>query len=143
MYPTDLVQRAEVRRLVDWFDQKFYQDVTDAIVGEKLFAPLVRGESPESRYIRAGKSNFKIHATYMEWLLGQHECLAGDDWTAADFVAAAHLSLIDYTGDVPWAAYPVLKEWYMRIKSRPSFRPLLMDYFSPIKPAADYRNLDF
>ena len=43
------------------------------------------------------------------------------------FAAAAHLSVIDYFGDVPWNDFPGVKTWYMKLKSRPAFRPILAD----------------
>ncbi|MGC1585362.1 MAG: glutathione S-transferase family protein, partial [Rhodomicrobium sp.] len=35
------------------------------------------------------------------------------------------------------------KEWYARLKSRPSFRPLLNDRVPGINPPDSYANLDF
>jgi len=45
--------------------------------------------------------------------------LAGDHLSLADLAAAAHLSSLDYLGDVPWADFAAAKSWYQRIKSRP------------------------
>jgi glutathione S-transferase len=51
--------------------------------------------------------------------------------------------VLDYLGDVPWEKHPEAKLWYARIKSRPSFRPLLQDRLSGLRPAAHYDDLDF
>ena len=69
--------------------------------------------------------------------------LAGDALSLADIAAAAHLSAIDYLGDVPWSDHEVAKEWYARIKSRPSFRPLLTDHIPGLAPPKHYTDLDF
>jgi glutathione S-transferase len=69
--------------------------------------------------------------------------LAGDHLSLADLAAAAHLSAVDYAADVPWADYPATKAWYQRIKSRPSFRPLLADTVRGMTPSATYADLDF
>ena len=61
----------------------------------------------------------------------------------ADLAAAAHVSAVDYFGDVPWADYPAAKSWYQRIKSRPSFRPLLADTVRGMAPRPHYADLDF
>ena len=45
--------------------------------------------------------------------------------------------------DVPWDRHPGAKLWYARIKSRPSFRPLLQDRLPGLKPAPQYDDLDF
>ena len=64
------------------------------------------------------------------WAISAGSCarrdwLAGDRLTYADLAAAAHLSAVDYLGDVPWNEDETAKAWYARIKSRPSFRTLL------------------
>jgi len=63
--------------------------------------------------------------------------------TLADFAAASHLSCLDYISDVDWNRHSVVKDWYATIKSRPSFRPLLVDHLSGFPPPDHYSNLDF
>ena len=61
----------------------------------------------------------------------------------ADITAAAHLSIIDYLGDVPWEGYRNAKIWYSKMKSRPSFKDILKDNIKGILPAKHYADLDF
>ena len=68
---------------------------------------------------------------------------AGDELSLADIAAAAHLSTLDYIGDVPWKDHESAKDWYARIKSRPSFRPLLGDRIPSAPPPSHYVDLDF
>ena len=56
---------------------------------------------------------------------------------------AAHLSALDYFGEVPWTDYPQAAEWYVRMKSRPSFRTLLADRVPGQPPTMTYAELDF
>ncbi len=58
-------------------------------------------------------------------------------------MAAAHLSVIDYLGDVPWNEDENAKIWYARVKSRPAFRPLLADTLPGLAPSPSYADLDF
>ena len=83
------------------------------------------------------------HLDYIGHLADHHTWLAGDQLSLADLAAAAHISAVDYFGDIPWADYPVAKSWYQRMKSRPSFRPLLADTVRGMAPAAHYADLDF
>jgi len=139
----DPVSRAEVRRLVNWFEQKTYNEVTALLIGEKAFKRL-RGEGqPDSAMIRAGYHNIHGHMDYIGWLASRRNWLAGDQITLADLAAAAQISAIDYIGDVPWDKHPEAKEWYARIKSRPCFRPLLGDHIAGLLPPDHYANLDF
>lgn len=135
--------RAEVRRLVAWFDCKFNREVTVNLVGEKLGKRLTGIGEPDSRAIRAGQANIHSHLDYIRWLTERRRWLAGDFLSLADIAAAAHLSCLDYIGDVPWADHPGAKDWYARIKSRPSFRNLLRDQVPGALPPRHYEDLDF
>jgi glutathione S-transferase len=135
--------RAEVRRLSQWFDRKFNIEVTENIVGEKIMKRFLGLGEPDSNSIRAGATNIHIHLEYIGWLIERRRWLASDDLSLADIAAAAHLSAIDYLGDVPWDDHIAAKDWYARIKSRPSFRSILGDHIPGCPPPPHYADLDF
>jgi|TARA_R110000868_G_scaffold12895_4_gene60916 glutathione S-transferase len=139
----DPVQKAEVRRLTCWFDIKFNQEVTENLVGEKLMKRFLKMGEPHGPSIRAGHANIHYHMDYIGFLTEKRNWLAGDAFSLADITAAAHLSAIDYIGDVPWDEHQAAKDWYARVKSRPSFRPLLEDRIPGFLPARHYENVDF
>ena len=143
LMPTDPVDRAETRRLVAWFDRRFTDEVNAVLLHERMEKPLLRLGSPEARALRAGRESLRSHLAMMEGLLTTRDALAGRRIGQADIVAAAHLSVLDYFGEVSWATWPGLKTWYMKLKSRPSFRPLLADRFPGVQASAWYRDLDF
>lgn len=136
-------ERAEVRRLAAWFDQKFNREVTENLVGEKILKRFLKLGEPDSRTIRAGHANIRYHLDYVGFLVDRRNWLAGDHFSLADIAAAAHLSCIDYLGDVPWEDHPEARDWYARVKSRPSFRPILRDSIAGAPPARHYADLDF
>lgn len=140
---SDVRERAEVRRLAAWFDTKFYREVTQNLVGEKLYKRFMSMGTPDSSAIRAGHQNLVPHLEYIAWLCDRRTWLAGPKFSLADAAAAAQISCVDYLGDVPWAEHPGAKDWYARVKSRPSFRPLLADYIPGLPPPKHYANLDF
>lgn len=142
-FGASIEERAEVRRLVEWFDQKFEREVSQLIVFEKYFKRLLGYGEPSSEAIRAGRKNLGAHLDYMEYLLEKRNWLAGEYLTLADITAAAHLSCLDYLGDMHWDAREALKEWYALIKSRPSFRGLLEDRIQGFRPPSYYDNPDF
>lgn len=138
--PTD---RAEVRRITAWFDRFFFSEVTSTIIREKLIKRFANGAPPpDLADIRRALDALRRNMQFIEKLLDQRDNLGGA-LGLADFTGAAHLSCIDYFGDVPWDAYPRAKEWYARLKSRPSFRPILADNLPGIAPPPHYANLDF
>ncbi|HTO84351.1 MAG TPA: glutathione S-transferase family protein [Methylomirabilota bacterium] len=135
--------RAEVRRLVGWFDAKFNREVTANLFDQKILRRLNGHGGPDSQAIRNGNANIHTHLEYIAWLADRRKWLGGDEFSLADIAAAAHLSAIDYIGDIPWDRHPGAKDWYARVKSRPSFRPLLADQLPGIAPPPHYADLDF
>ncbi|KAA0968124.1 glutathione S-transferase family protein [Aureimonas fodinaquatilis] len=140
-------ERAEIRRLTEWFLGKMEAEVTRYLVRERVFKREMTaaegGGAPDSSAIRAARTNLKNHIRYIAWLAESRNWLAGPRLSYADLAAAAAMSILDYLGEVHWDEEPVAKEWYMRIKSRPSFRPFLLERVRGIPPAAHYSELDF
>jgi glutathione S-transferase len=138
-----LGERAEVRRLVAWFDGKFYEEVTRNLYYERQMKRMLGRGNPDAAALRAGYANLKPHLDYLGWLAETRPWLAGSTLSLADLSAAAQLSALDYMGDVDWGLNESAKDWYARVKSRPSFRPVLADRVSGMTPPAHYADLDF
>ena len=147
LLPTTMGERIEVRRLMAWFNEKFFEEASQPLVNERIFKRFMRqqqgGGSPSAELIRAAKTNVRYHLAYIGWLAQRRNYLAGERLTYADFAAAAHLSAIDYLGDVPWVENDAAKTWYARVKSRPSFRPLLSEWLAGMPASRTYVDLDF
>jgi glutathione S-transferase len=147
LLPEDSGSRVEVRRLMSWFNDKFFEEASGPLVRERVYKRYMPagngGGSPETETLRAAKTNIKYHLAYIGWLVRKRDWLAGDSLTYADLSAAAHLSVVDYLGDVPWDEDETARNWYARIKSRPSFRTLLNETLPGLPPSASYANLDF
>jgi glutathione S-transferase len=146
LLPKAPAARAEVRRVVAWFDAKFDREVGSRLVVEKVFKRFgwtqAQSSAPDMTAIRLAMEAMKTHLDYVGRLADRRGWLAGE-LSLADMAAAAHLSCVDYLGDVPWDDFPAAKDWYMRIKSRPCFRPLLADRLPGLNPAEGYADLDF
>ena len=139
----DTKQKDEIRRLVDWFDNKFFREVYRNIVYEKVHKRFANGLAPDSKILKMGLNNLMYHLEYIEWLLDRRQYLAADTVSLADLSAAAELSIIDYLGSVPWDEFKTAKLWYSKMKSRPAFKDILKDNIRGILPAKHYTNLDF
>lgn len=144
LFPGNREQRAEVRRLVDWFHGKFHREVTKELLYEKVYTRLHPGTpGPDADILRAIRGNLRYHLSYISYLAHGRRWLAGEDLSFADIAAAAHLSSVDYLGEVAWDEFPVAKEWYARVKSRPAFRAILSDRLPGATPPPHYTDLDF
>lgn len=147
LLPADMAGRIEVRRLTSWFNDKFHGEVSGPLVTERVFKRHMTvaqgGGAPDIDSIRAALANIRYHLAYIGWLVRTRDWLAGERLSYADLAAAAHLSSVDYLGDVPWSEDDSAKHWYARVKSRPSFRPLLMEMHAGIAPSKTYADLDF
>ncbi len=147
LLPADLAARVEVRRLQSWFNDKMFEEVSGPLVRERFYKRHMRveqgGGSPDTGVMRAARNNIRYHLAYIGWLIGNRDWLAGERMSCADLAAAAHLSVVDYLGDVPWNEDETARNWYARVKSRPSFRPILAETLAGIAPSPTYANLDF
>jgi glutathione S-transferase len=147
LLPATPGERVEVRRLASWFNDKFHSEVSGPLVSERVFKRHMTveqgGGPPDTGAMRAARHNIRYHLAYIGWLVRTRDWLAGDRLSLADLAAAAHLSAADYLGDVPWTADEAAKNWYARVKSRPSFRTILADTLAGLPPAKSYADLDF
>ncbi len=136
-------ERAEARRLCAWFDGKFQDEVNAYILHERAEKTLIGGGSPHPPTLREGRKQLQFHLDYLTWLLKDRDCLAGHQYSLGDIAAAANISCLDYFGEIPWKDYGRLKDWYQKVKSRPSFRPILKDQLPGLIPPRHYADLDF
>jgi glutathione S-transferase len=147
LLPKTMGERIEVRRLMAWFNDKFFEEASNPLVTERIYKRFMSagdgGGAPSTDVIRAAKTNVRYHLAYIGWLAQRRNFLAGERLTYADLAAAAHLSAIDYLGDVPWIEDEAAKAWYVRVKSRPSFRPLLSEWLAGVPASPTYVDLDF
>ncbi|HRY08101.1 MAG TPA: glutathione S-transferase family protein [Hyphomicrobiaceae bacterium] len=145
IFPGNRADRAEVRRLVDWFHGKLNREVTHEIIEERVYRAYRHNgaSAPDVAMLRAARANLRYHMSYLAYLADQRHWLAGEEMSFADLAAAAHLSCLDYLGEVPWDDYEPARLWFARVKSRPAFRALLADRISGVAPPRHYTDLDF
>ena len=135
--------RCESRRIMNWFLNKFSNEIDNTIVYEKIMKGFIGKGNPDANILRVGRKNLKIHMEYIDWLSKNRDWLAGNEFTIADISAAANISIIDYLGEINWKEYSSAKDWYARIKSRPSFRKVLGDKIPGLLPPKYYADPDF
>lgn len=134
--------RAEIRRLAIWFDTNFYAEITAPLLHERMLKRIVYKQSPDGQVLRTAMKAAVNHLDYIDYLLDHRTWLAGPTMSLADLAAAAQISIADYLGGIDWKSHEQAKGWYVRMKSRPSFRPLLSERMEGIPPPADYEKLD-
>jgi glutathione S-transferase len=134
--------RAEIRRLAIWFDTNFYAEITAPLLHERMLKRIVTKQSPDGTVLRNAMKAAVNHLDYIDYLLDHRTWLAGATMSLADLAAAAQISIADYLGGIDWKGHEEAKGWYLRMKSRPSFRPLLTERMEGIPPPADYEKLD-
>lgn len=144
--PPDDAARRACLRWVDWAMGPFHEQVTQRIVYEKA-APRHTGagfsRAPDMNAIRAGREELKIALKTIGAATESNGNLACRETTLGDLAVAAHLSALDYFGEVPWGDFSAANEWYVRMKSRPAFRSILSDRVPGQPPVSHYAELDF
>lgn len=147
LMPDNPGERVEVRRLTSWFHEKMFVEATEPLVRERIYKRYMNrnqgGGAPDTQALRMARNNLRYHLKYIGWLARGRKWLAGEKMTQVDLAAAAHLSVADYLGDVPWDEDDFARDWYARMKSRPSFRPLLAESIAGMPPSSTYADLDF
>ncbi|HEU4968913.1 glutathione S-transferase family protein [Sphingomonas sp.] len=137
------INRAEIRRLVAWFDEQFFADVVAPLMHERMKKRLIERLSPDARVLREAMKLALNHLDYTDYLLDHRNWLGGATMSLADLTAAAHISVADYLGGIDWRGHEQTKRWYSGLKSRPSFRPLLSERMEVISPPQHYDKVDF
>jgi len=137
------VNRAEIRRLVAWFDTQFYQDVTAPLLQERMEKRLVHRTAPDAKLLREAMKAAVGHLDYTDYLLDHRTWMAGATMSLADLAAAAQISVVDYLGGIDWKGHDQTARWYRGFKSRPAFRPLLSERMEVIGPPPHYDDVDF
>ena len=143
MIPGTAANRAEVRRLVAWFDDKLFGEVTGPLIEERMRKRLVSRDPPDTKVLREAMKVANGHLDYIDYLLDHRRWLAGPVLSLADLTAAAHLSVADYLGGLDWRGHKQTMDWYSVMKSRPSFRSLLGERMEVIAPPPHYDKVDF
>ena len=144
--PEDAGERRFSLRWLDWAMGPLHEQVTQRIVYEKAgqrFTGSPARRAPDMNVIRQGREELKAALTEIGGAAEHNGNLAGRAPSLGDFAVAAHLSALDYFGEVPWDSFPAAAEWYVRLKSRPSFRSILADRVPGQPPVAHYAELDF
>jgi len=136
------VTRAEIRRLVALFDEDFFYDVTSPLLEERMKKRLFLRTPPDSGRVRSAMRLANEHLDYIDWLVDTRPWLAGAQMSLADIAAAAQISVADYLGGIDWSGHEPARGWYLVMKSRPSFRPLLSERMEVIHPPSHYAALD-
>ena len=135
-------EKAEINRLVHWFEVIFKKEVFDPIIYEKVYSRIVENITPNSENIRAALQNLDFHIQYFNYLLNNKNYFIKDELTYLDFLAAANFSVLDYLGLLNLKSNENIREWYFKLKSRPSFRTLLKDQIVGLNPHENYKNID-
>lgn len=141
--PKNAMHRAEIRKAMHWFNENFYRQVTKILIDEKIIRLMMRNGSPRSEFLRAAKKNLNSHLSYLTKMLQDRTYLVCDKISCADIAASSHISVVDFFGEINWTRWPEIKNWYSLIKSRPGFKPILLDEIPGFTPPTHYGNVDF
>jgi len=143
MMGLDAIDRLETRKVMSWFDRVFYHDVYMTLFYERALKRAIMRCGPDTSVLKNGRILLKKHMEYISVLADRHAYIAGKNFSWADITVASHISCIDYLGEIVWDDFPIARDWYMKIKSRPAFRSFLMQTFPGIDPVSCYPLLDF
>jgi glutathione S-transferase len=132
----------EIKKIIMWFDKKFYNEVSKIILDYKLYSIYTNKRITNVLFLDTlGKLRF--HLGYIEMLLKDSTFILSDIFTMADVTVAAHLSVIDYLGEIDWNKHKRIKEWYCLMKAKKSFNTFFTDKIGNMSPPPHYYKVDF
>ena len=143
MIPGNAAARGEIRRLVAYFDEKFYGDVVGPLLYERALKRIVHRAPPDAGILRQAMKAVNDHLDYVDYLVGNRRWIGGPLLSLADLACAAHISVADYLGGIDWRGHEETKQWYSGMKSRRSLRIILADRMELVGPPEHYEKPDF
>ena len=118
--PESAAARAESLKFVDWALGPLHENVTRKIVYEKAsqrFTGAGAKRAPDMILIRDGREALRAALGEIGAAADRNGYLAVRECTLGDLAVAAHISALDYFGEVPWAEHTAAAEWYMKMKA--------------------------
>ena len=67
MIPGTAPNRAEIRRLVSWFDIKLYHDAVAPLMHERMLKRLITREPPDAQALRRAMTAIDSHLDYLDY----------------------------------------------------------------------------
>jgi glutathione S-transferase len=117
--------------------------IVDIVVTEKAHKILARQGSPDTGALRRAANNANEMLDQIGQAADREGWICGKKLSLADMVVAAHFSVLDFLDAVRWDVAPAGKNWYARLKQRPTFKTLLADTLAGVTPPPHYGDLDF
>lgn len=139
----DMQTQALVRSFIEECNLNLGAKVTNVLVYEKVTKMLTRIAPIDHHLIRTTQDQIKSSLNKIDDLLKEQRYLINNELTLADLTLAAHISCLDYFGDIKWKLFDGIYNWFLMIKSRPSFAKILSEEVPHIRPSRQYKQLDW
>jgi glutathione S-transferase len=143
LFPRGIKLMSEARSALYLINEKFYSQVSKRLVHEKFIKCLTVATSPDRKSLAIAGQRQDEYLLYFSSLVREKSFVLYDKLSIADIALAAHISILDYFGNLDWYKYPALKVWYRVVKSLPYFRHLLKERIGSFAPPTHYQELDF
>ena len=137
-YPKDLVARAKVNEMMDWFNTNFYRDYAYGWIYPQIFPHHRRpSDAAQAATIAWGKERAQgwLQLLNDHWIGPDKAYLCGDRITIADYLGVGLLTL----GEVircDFSAYPNIERWLgnmKRLQSWPEINEALYGFAESVK----------
>lgn len=112
--------QADVLRWLAW-DAEHFKPHAGTFYFEHIIKPVIGLGDPDPAAIDAAMSPFHASATVLDSHLVQHEFLAGNALTIADFAVAVTLPFA-MQSRLPIDDYPAVQRWHNRLMDMPAWR---------------------
>jgi glutathione S-transferase len=112
---------------------------------EKVINPIINRKPPSLEKLKIKRDLLMNKLISYNKELKDQDWLLGKDFSLADITLASSLAVLDYLGEIQWKNEKIksIYIWYLKIKSRPGFKTIMMQKFEAIKPYRSFNMQDF
>lgn len=126
-------------------DCSIIPEIINQIRYERIIKPIVHREYSCLATLRAKRTQLKQKLKEISEYLSNNQWLSGKHFSICDITLATAIACMDYLGEIQWQDQDLqhLYNWYLKIKSRPSFQVVLEQKCSGVNPHANFAKIDF
>ena len=137
--------RKESGKFIDEIENDLCNNLVMKIRNERIINPLVKRIPPNTNKLQGYRTNLKKSLKNYSKIVGKNTWLLKEGFSIADIYLSTCIAVLDYLGEVSWKDNEIkdLYDWYLKIKCKSSFEPILRQRCEGVPPHKNFINLDF
>lgn len=129
---------------LDLIDIELINNIILPIREERVLKPLIKRSMPNTCTLQKKKNDLTSFLQKINNRLKKHTWIENNQFSYYDIALSTAIATLDYLGEIQWIdETKELYEWYIKIKSKSTFKIILNENCPGLKPFPSFFNLDF